>query len=937
MDEVKPTARWANRTLRPLVSVYRRLEKHHETLAIIASDLRALEREANVHTQIQSSSMAAKAQDWDLGSDADQDDPVWVPGKKPDLRRLRHRYSTRNEINGRKRRARHSIHSPEVTRILPGAIDLATPVISGKQWEAPMSVRAKVPSTEAKSCKKSERSSFLSRRSNSFHRSASGHGSSGESVDTELAGIVQNFEHVFGNFLRNTCVGGSTYMSAYRTRCGTRSLMATAIRRLPAFIQREQDIQDEQDVNADEDMCDAYFTELESFYAPHGQGWKPLREAVRAQGIFYVSNMIRNNWLTDAIVGALIERCQILFPDVSESLLSIFLSTLTSYPHPSSLNTTGSTTSDDSNELGDPLRVLRRYKSVDPSRPSYLFHELANVLTRGVLPAEWMATKSWTMWMTRATISFSSENEDCAAASRLIEAVLLSAADILPVAHLDPAVGEDHGDRSDPAHERQTRHSSLSTKVQKISPLRKCPLPVEDALNNQVTSLLAAICGMHIARSRDTIDPIGPESTKAGQTIICLRAMLDKAIEVQPLSHVASLPSYQLLRRGSMLLADYLVYCNDLILQRDCQRGLLTTDTVDLYCEMLAARSELVKELASFCRQVFRCFGRSTETASARKGGEIRRMISQLSSMSASSALTTLLGRVAIEAAMEFAENTGEPDDHVWAIEVQEKVLARLAGKTSRPGSWQPGFEKGCYRWEESIGEWIARTPAVKVHVPPVAVKGSFQPSARPMVNMPCLEDRSSQASVRDSDSVTVPETPSSSFTSPPSASMKRTCEEMMSSPLPVTKRPRAAPVIVNDAERNYRRRSGYSRTTLVSKSPPVEQASPRPRRRILHDGPSRLINRNERYAAKTPNTKVEVVIFNNQGPKSSSTERGLPLSPEPDLEVVDKRPHRAVARRRSTRSRLSVIPDPHAQVPRRRSMVIPCSDEDSDDELSFL
>ncbi|KAF7719812.1 Uncharacterized protein PECH_006918 [Penicillium ucsense] len=936
MDDVKPTARWANRMLRPLKSVYRRLEKYHETLAIIASDSGAVDSEAKTSTETQCTSATVKAEDWEFGSDADEDDPVWIPGKKPDVRRVRHRYSTRNEGDGRKRRVRHSIHSPEVNRVLPGAINLATPVITGKRWEAPMSRRADPPVSEARS-KIKRGSTVVSKHKNArLLRSAFAQRASGETVDSEFAAIVQSLEHALNNFLKNTTLDEEIEPGRPHVPHGTRSLMATALRRLPAFIQREQNIQDEHDNDADEDMCDAYFTELECFYAPHGRGWKPLRQAVRAQGLFYVSSMIRNKWLNHAIVGNMIAIYHHLHPDAGKHLLSVFLSTVTSYPYPTTLTSVLGRGPGAWDGSGDPLTLLHSSMYRGEGCDSIVFHELAKVLLRGTLPAEWMATHSWTNWMYRATMSLEMGDQNHASASRLIEAALLSAAGILPAAESNKGADLSQRRLRNPAHERQTRHSSSSSKSREVQSLRNCPVPVEDALNNQVLSLLATMCGLHITRSRHSSGFEDPWSARFGHTVSYLRVMLERATETQPLSRISCVPSYELLRRGSILLAEYLLHCNDLVLGNKLRDEATTTNAVDVYCEILAARSELIRELALFCRQVFRCFGRWAET----DGSETRGMITQLVSIDSSLAVNTLLGRVAVEAAMEFAEHTGDPDDHVWAIAIQEKVISRLGEKKSQPNQREQIFPNECYRWEESIGEWITRTPAVKVNVPPLVVKGgSCLPTSGQMVNISCLTDRSSQNSDRESEAIQ--ETPASSFTSPSSAGVKRLQEDIDSSPLQVAKRQRAAPVIINNAENNYRRRSGYGRAALGPQFPPTEQSPPRSQCRVLRERPSRLANRKNPIAAKpaSEKEKVEVVIYNGHERESTHPQRCLTLSPGPDLEVVvDKRPRRAAERRRSTRSKSLIVSDRQAhQAVRRRSMVIPCTDEDSDDELSFL
>jgi hypothetical protein len=297
--------------------------------------------------------------------------------------------------------------------------------------------------------------------------------------------------------------------------------------------------------------------------------------------------------------------------------------------------------------------------------------------------------------------------------------------------------------------------------------------------------------------------------------------------------------------------------------------------------------------------------------------------------------LSTFLGRVAVEAAMEFAESTGEPDDHVWAVEVQETVISLLGKKEPSPVSLEELEGQrprgGCFRWEESIGEWVARTPEIKLNALPTAVhRGRPSLTPRPMPCIPCSTDSSSPDSHPESDRFM--ETPSTLTSSPPSAGLKRTIECTDSSPLRSAKRRRPAPVIVKQPGKNVRRRSGLPSAAVAPKSPSLEPVPSQ--RRALREVTSRIKNTEAASASKKPATKVEVVIINKRVPEPAPIETDS--ESEPDL--FEKQIHRPVERRRSGRSRISILPSRGPLVvARRKSVVIPCSEDGSDDELSFF
>ncbi|KAJ5132494.1 hypothetical protein N7448_006652 [Penicillium atrosanguineum] len=911
MDDIQPTARWANRMLRPLTSIYRRLEKHHETLATIAVDSRIKAEIEDIDKHTPPIAEPVNTRDTLSGSDADEDDPVWIPGKKPEQRRNKHNYSGRGQGKGGRKRTRLSINSPEAPRTLPGAIELATPLITGKRWEIPSSARSQFSIERRNEVhRKGQQQAFRDRYS--LHKSP--WQTLLDQSDSGFADIAHNLDRVLQNFLCNTrVVQRGTNGTLAKPERGARSLLSMVARSLPEFIAREQDAQNDMEHDGEEDMYDAYYTELESFYAPHGRGWKPLREAVRAQGIHMVSTMIQNKWVTDPIACALVEKCGPNELDACESLLSTFLSTRTKYHYPLALK------SDTEPRIGDPILLLRKYTRYGSASRSFIFDELAKLLIRGVLPPEWMATKHWNSWMTRATISFSKGDSDCAAASQLIEAVLVSASDIRPAPEA-PNPKRRLRAKLRATGGRATR-ASFGGPASKVETIRPCPVPIEDALSNHITSLLAALCGMHISRSRDLEDVESFDGTKAGHIINYLSFNLEKDMALRPMSHVINLTSHQLFRRGCILLANCLLQCNDAALTGVSPCMMISNPRLDKHCDMLASRADLVKELALFVRQAFRCFGSATDNERLYTAQEIRRIISQFPRLAQASSLSALLCQVAIESAMGFAEGTGEPDDHVWAVEIQETVIALRNGRESSPESTDESDEQGLrrgYRWEESIGEWVARTPAAKSNPGPSVVVRRRTSLALPMLCNPCSTDSSSPESDRF-------EGPASSLTSSPSsAGTKRDYGEFDSSPLrPVRSRPSARGIVIaNSEERSCGARS--SSPDIDIRSPSLEPVPHE--RRILRDVSNQnTIPRATPKSLKRPSA-VEVVIFNKKQARTS--DQTSQFSSEPHQKQV----HRAVERRRSGPPRISNIP----AAAQRRS-IIPCSEDDSDDELSFI
>ncbi|CAG8939509.1 unnamed protein product [Penicillium salamii] len=920
MEDVPITAKWANRILRPLTSICRRLENHHARLSALATESK--QREAAEGRESNLSAATNPAQDVDdcLGSDAEpeRNDPVWVPGRMHQ-RRARLKYSSRSENNGPTKRNRLSIHSPDAPRTLPGAIEVATPLITGERWEMPLSTQSS-RSIEPASDMIDPQSPTMLRGKGSRYISP-WRDLLEKSGDEGLVHIAHNLDRVLKNFLlstQKTKVKVTPGPHERRARRGARSLMSMAMRQLPAFIAKEQEAQDELDEDGDEDMCDAYFTELEAYYAPHGAGWEPLREAVRAQGIDMVARMIKHNWITESIACALIEGCRTIAPEESDSLLSIILSTRESYPYPQALKPVA-----DSNVLGDPILFFWKYASHGLGTRPFIFDELAKLLLRGILPPEWMGTRSWTSWMTRATISFSKDNSDCPAASRLIEAVILSASSMcLDASEVSPRGPKQNSRRKPVVYQVRPTRAKPTAAIENTSVVRLCPAPVEDALSNQVISLIAALCGIHISRSRASTETEPLEETKASRIIGYLHFVLQQAVNPKIPGRPDEITSHQLLRRGSILLAASLVQCNNNIILEEDESTFTSTANMDECARSMASRPDLIRELALLVQEAFRCLRARSEDARRRTSEDIRRMVSKLASIAETSDMSVFLGKVAAEAAMTFAEATADTDDHLWAVEVQEMIVTKPAPEDSdRESSEEPESSSqpnGLFRWEESIGEWVETTPAAKrtLHIAPKG-RAPMRMLSSPASSIPCSTDCSSPEP--DSSEEFASKAPSSASSSPTPEPKKRAYNDIDVSHIQPNKRRRPTPVVV--CEKRELRSKAASPAATMNRT--VESAN---RRGILRERSTNLA----RQIVPTTRLVPKVVIINSQEPRPSRR------SVQPSPERGEKQIHRTLERRRPTR--FSAVASSNVRRQSSEQTVIPCSqDSDSDDELSFL
>ncbi|KAJ0424174.1 hypothetical protein BJY00DRAFT_277240 [Aspergillus carlsbadensis] len=907
MEDIRPTAKWANRMLRPLTSIYHRLAKHHEIVtSVLISKAKEKEKTSAVPNaeRTRLSSKGVRNRGCSYSDDEEPNDPTWIPGKL-DKRRIRNNYSSRGRGGGATRRSRLLIRSPEMPKTLPGAIEIATPLITGK-LRSPMVETS--PSTRIRLLH-NQIPNVDNRRYSDHRKTGRTHSSSfppyqgswrevlDRSGDPGLVDIAHLLDRIFLKFLKTTRTGPGE-----GTR-GARSLLSMAVRRLPEFIAEEQRIQDDTDDGCDVDMCDAYFTELEASYAPSGHGWQPLREAVRAQGVCLVSRMIENQWITAAAVYRLLEEClsQEEF-DALESLMTISLKKLDNYHYPAAFELPRP-----SSHREDPTHIMGRYYVQSPKGRAYVMEELSKLLMRGALPPEWMVTTLWKRCVDDAIKSVSTEDCNYTSSRRLIESVILSSAGIHSTATLN-TLSYRHQSLL-PIRPRDTRACT----AQQIPSLRKdqnsCPIPIQDALSNLTASLITALCVMCIARSQaaDTQERLA--GIKTWDIVNSLSSAVQRTVAngFEPDG-----PTFHPLRRGYVLLADCTLQCGKSVSAEAIYHSdPVSRQTIEAFSRSLATRQDVVKELAGLVSQVFHHSGQAHGQGPSRTPREIRARISHLAQLADTPGSALLLSTVAAEVAMNFAEKSLDPDDHAWAVEIQEMAASTQQDESShQSASGSSQQYSSLYFWEDSIGEWVAKTPPAK----PKAVTVNVVPKQQAGRRDPCSTDSSSTSSVCSEKSI------STVTSSAPSISKKRSFASQDPSPQPLKK---------TYHTRSMGQKSDWVNIPDRSQWKPLLEATEVPVAACTRTRPSQGEHGRAGNTLVGPISKIEVVIINKN-----------PTAAPP-------RPYTESSRRRSNRHS-SIFPRRSYRLARRRQSApapvtrkrttIPCSeDDDSDDELSFF
>lgn len=275
---------------------------------------------------------------------------------------------------------------------------------------------------------------------------------------------------------------------------------------------------------------------------------------------------------------------------------------------------------------------------------------------------------------------------------------------------------------------------------------------------------------------------------------------------------------------------------------------------------------------------------------------------------------------------MQLAEATVYPDDHVWATEIQERVVARqqrqqLSYRTATvEDSEDEDDGPGLYRWEESIEEWVARTPVSKTKTKSVGLAQTSLDSGSPSSS---VRSPSVSASSMSSD-----EDPASSVTSATSLPVKRTFPGRQG--------------LASRSPKRLRSMTWRSRDDQIKQSPAVPVPIPPTPATSDDDSDSDSDDWQEEYGSSSACRPRRLGVLDEwmqERPlrRMRASDGGQSVGLQQMLEVVIT--HKRIRSPNSGRTGNS-SPVGTTIIPRTRAMIpmVPWSPEDdSDDELSFL
>ncbi|KAF2757904.1 hypothetical protein EJ05DRAFT_476198 [Pseudovirgaria hyperparasitica] len=551
---------------------------------------------------------------------------------------------------------------------------------------------------------------------------------------------TDTFAHISGAYAGLEKVLEAT--AAYgpeRERKGTRSLRATCLRQVPAYIELEEYWQKEEDDDDTEDAAVRIYDDIEHLALRDENGRQALGHVVRASAIKMVTEALRDTVLPQTLLLELAKLCtKTKAWDAGEEMLSVALMTLQpnmQVPnHPQ----------DDIFEEPDHaiLSLFRNY--VESSGSWSLFYRtMANLLRSGKLPVEWMATKAILPIWAKIIKSINSHESSLGPALELLDVVLLRSFGLAP---------------PNPCTDSESQWADHNATEARRNPVKPS---VRGALNNTVNSMLTIFtCAGLSGTSTQGEDQPYPGRYLRLLHYFCQSFSIElaKTKKSRMPGGPQSVITTHTERACTLLVADLLLSTSDpysmgisehLIPRIGELRRLATGDFVK--------NTSVIDAISKVLNSIARSYGHVTQKDHF---DTLKGLLQSLTIVSASAEPKNVhfMDRIVYRAAIEFSENsqdnvhfqyakslekTMKLSGHGLTLDVPSSESSEDPEPTSDSGSEGDEQEQG-YRWEEGIEEWIMCTPAA------VARKGAKN------LDKPLVEDEP-ESSLSSSLSVSTP------------------------------------------------------------------------------------------------------------------------------------------------------------------------------------
>ena len=448
-----------------------------------------------------------------------------------------------------------------------------------------------------------------------------------------------------------------------QARVSPGSLFSTCLRKTPEHIIEEQRLANFKDPDNHLDISAMTYNDLEAFGSVNKNGWKPLREIVRAHGIRLLGNAVADG-LTDHLCArglTLVCMQNDAYPE-AEMIVQAMLGTMKPLHLPSS---DGAALF--SPEQSHALYALYHLHGIS-KRHRFFYAQLARLFSQRIVPFEWISSRDMIKHWNMVLVSIGANDENAPEALQLLRSVILRGSP---------------GNCVSMSRRRSSHSKPKGATLGQESPSYDNAQPI---LGNEARKTADRLLGIMTAGA--VLNENGHSAVNTLMSEFCMLSDTqrgDHAIRPDP---------------GNLILS-----------------ALLCTRTLPQNCELVhtfLATTHGLKSAAAFVCSVARyCWLGHHPQAFNHIQGFIEALSQQQLTRSNDRIKCHSLADVGVMAAFDFSEATNVLEHLEWAKALRDRLSHRLFTLQHKtPSRIKRQHNTGALRWEEGINEWVTKTPS---------------------------------------------------------------------------------------------------------------------------------------------------------------------------------------------------------------------------------
>lgn len=490
-------------------------------------------------------------------------------------------------------------------------------------------------------------------------------------------GVVDGFSLL----LQKTDIQEPEQSRLSRSTHGARSLFSACLRRVPHYIQAEEDWRKSVDPDDETDVCAEVYEELEEIGS--SSGWTPLREVVRAHGIKLVNDIIQ-----DKLVSVKTRAELANIPLQHDAVLDA-LKLVRTFAHT--------------------LPLKRPYNSASPLFDGCLasladadifsagslgarISILGSLYQSGRLHVSWIATKDMATTLSRAVRSLAVDSSrDYDHATQFLRGIVMQALELQSISTADTRLVKE-----EPTKAIHTSQALLGGALRTIDSL---------------LTVLTAISIISNIQNKQTADLRNPHRTaRALVQSLAMSVLIESEAGLQEQSVTAT-------RIKSRILASALISNID---QDRVAKDMAYVGNKDLILGLASMPEHVVdghtimEDTSSFVCNLAMCCGQSLSLSAQTILEELVQNL-LLCSETAGASEKGYLQQLALESALGFVLLSSTRESKVFAEKIEHMVKQNVSlpgkPKTMKQSQMRKSVKRESFRWEEGLCEWIAATP----------------------------------------------------------------------------------------------------------------------------------------------------------------------------------------------------------------------------------